>query len=75
MSASRPLAYRRRISGLLMADAPTNTLVPKYSDGSRWIVPFVREDIFFTFQFVPPNITSVLNSRSPTHQDPHSTGT
>src|SRR5262245_6612202 len=50
------------------------TFVPKYSDGSRWIVPFVRDDIFLTFQLVPPNTTSVLNSRSATHQDPHSTG-
>src|SRR5688572_10866033 len=50
------------------------TLVPKYSDGSRWIVPFVCDDIFLTFQFVPPNTTSVLKRRSPTHHDPHSTG-
>ena len=57
-----------------MADAPMNTLVPKYSDGRRSSRPFVCDDIFFTFQFVPPNITSVLNRRSPTHHDPHSTG-
>ena len=34
----------------------------------------VWDDIFLTFQFWPPNITSVLNRRSPTHHDPHSTG-
>ena len=37
--------------------------------------PLVRELIFFTFQLVPPNITSVFQRRSPSHHDPHSTGT
>src|SRR6478736_6312471 len=57
-----------------MADAPMNTLVPTYSDGSRSMRFFVWEDIFLTFQFWPPNITSVLNRRSPSHHEPHSTG-
>ena len=51
-----------------------NTLVPMYSDGSRWISPLVREFSFFTLALAP-KVVSAFHSRSPSQYEPHSTTT
>ena len=40
------MTWRRRISSGDIVDAPMKMLVPKYSDGSFEILPFIRAAIF-----------------------------
>src|SRR4051794_40960639 len=55
-----------------MVDAPMNTLVPKYSDGSFCTRPLVWAASFLTLPLAPM-LTSAFHSRSPTQYEPHST--